>query len=174
MSSKFELAGWICDILFTYYWLLAHLSRMLKWAIGVSHCPLSVNCFFSKTTELISTKFGRKHLWGMGIQVSINLRAGIYWGPVRGKRGNIWWIFKKSSFHELAIQILWYLTYSILGTWLLKFAHKNKICPKMAPLGGASFFIGLYGEMHLKCSLTKTIKLISTKFGRKHLWQMGI
>jgi len=46
--------------------------------------------------------------------------------------------FKKSS-HELAVQILRYLTYSILGTWFVKFAHKNKIRPKMAPLGDASF-----------------------------------
>jgi len=36
------------------------------------------------------------------------------------------------------------------------FANKNKIRTKMAPLWGASFYI------------------ISTKFGRKHLWGMGI
>jgi len=44
----------------------------------------------------------------------------------------------------------------------------------MAPLGGASFYIGLYREIHLKCSLSNTTELISTKFGRKHLWGMGI
>jgi len=66
------------------------------------------------------------------------------------------------------------LTKSILETWFVKFAHKNKICPKMAPLGGASFYIGLYREMQLKHSLSKTTELISTKFDRKHLWGMGI
>jgi len=30
---------------------------------------LPLNDFFSKTTELISTKFGRQHLGGMGIQI---------------------------------------------------------------------------------------------------------
>jgi len=81
---------------------------------------------------------------------------------------------KKSSSHELVVQILWHLTNSILGTWFIKFVHKNKICPKMAPLGGASFYIGLYREIHLNRSPSKTIELISTKFGRKHLWGMGI
>jgi len=59
------------------------------------------------------------------------------------------------------------LTYSILGTWFVKFAHKNKIHKN-------SFYIGIYREIHLKCSLSKTTELISTKFGRKHLWGMGI
>jgi len=44
----------------------------------------------------------------------------------------------------------------------------------MAPLGGASCYIGLYREINLKRSLSKTTELISTKFGRKHLWGMGI
>jgi len=44
----------------------------------------------------------------------------------------------------------------------------------MAPVGGASFYIGLYREIHLKRSLSKTTTLISTKFGRKHLLGMGI
>jgi len=66
--------------------------------------------------------------------------------------------FKKSS-NELVVQILWYLTYSILGTWFVKFAHKNKIHPKMAPLGSTSFYIGLYREIHRKCSLSKTTEL---------------
>jgi len=43
----------------------------------------------------------------------------------------------------------------------------------MAPLGGASFYKGLYREIHLKRSLSKTTELISTKFGRKSWW-MGI
>jgi len=44
----------------------------------------------------------------------------------------------------------------------------------MAPLGGASLYIGLYREIHLKCSLSRTIELISTKFGRKHHLGMEI
>jgi len=56
----------------------------------------------------------------------------------------------------------------------LKLVRKNKICQKMTPLGGASFYIGLYREIHLKCSLSKTTELIWTKCGRKHLWGMGI
>jgi len=58
---------------------------------------------------------------------------------------------KKSSFLELqAIQILWYLTYSILGTGFVKYAHKNIICLKMAPLGDVLFYIGLYREIRVK------------------------
>jgi len=63
--------------------------------------------------------------------------------------------FKKSS-HELAVQTNWYLTYSILGTWFVKVAHKNKICPKNGPTRGASFYIGLnvvgsiFGEKGIK------------------------
>jgi len=34
----------------------------------------------------------------------------------------------------------------------------------MAPLAGTSFYIGLYREIHLKHSLSKTTELISTKF----------
>jgi len=43
-----------------------------------------------------------------------------------------------------------YLTYCILGTWFVKFAHKNKIRLKMAPLWGVSFYIGLYREIIVK------------------------
>jgi len=54
-------------------------------------CPSSItfnlNDFFSKTTALISTKFGRKDLKGMGIQVYANQGAGPYLDP---KRGKIW------------------------------------------------------------------------------------
>jgi len=42
---------------------------------------------FSKTTELISTKFGRKHFWGMGIQVCKNQGTGTFWGPNKGQKG---------------------------------------------------------------------------------------
>jgi len=66
------------------------------------------------------------------------------------------------------------LTYSILGAWFVKTAHKNKIHPEMAPLGGVSLYKGLYREIHLKHSLSKTTELISIKFGRKHLWGMEI
>jgi len=42
----------------------------------------------------------------MGIQVCENEGAGTYWGPIRGQKGSNVVIFKKSSFHELAVQIL--------------------------------------------------------------------
>jgi len=44
----------------------------------------------------------------------------------------------------------------------------------MSPLVGASFYIGLYREIHLKRSLSKTTALILTKFGRKYLEGIGI
>jgi len=50
-----------------------------------------------------------------------------------------------------------------------KFARKNKIRSKMAPLEGASFDIGLYREIHGKRSLSKTTELILTKFDWKHI-----
>jgi len=37
-----------------------------------------------------------------------------------------------------------------MGTWFVNFVHKNKFCPKMAPQGGVSFYMGLYREIHLK------------------------
>jgi len=40
---------------------------------------------FSRTTRLISSKLGRKHAWGMEIQVCSNKGAGPFWGPIRGK-----------------------------------------------------------------------------------------
>jgi len=49
------------------------------------------------------------------------------------------------------------LKYSILGTWFVNFAHKNKIHPKMAPLGGASFYIGIYREIHLNTHCPKPL-----------------
>jgi len=39
----------------------------------------------------------------------------------------------------------------------------------MAPLGGASFYIGFFREIHLKYSLSKTTELILTKFAWKYL-----
>jgi len=56
----------------------------------------------------------------MGIQVcKIKGLAPI--GAQKGVKKKL----KNSSFHELAVQILRYLTYSILGTWFVKFVHKN-------------------------------------------------
>jgi len=57
--------------------------------------------------------------------------------------------------HELAVHILCYLTYSILGKWFLKLVNKNKICRKMG-----CFILGLNREIHLKYSLSETIELI--------------
>jgi len=57
---------------------LAHMSRRV-----VRREFFYLNDFFSfsKITELISTKFGRKHLWGMEIQVCKNQGAGTFWAP---------------------------------------------------------------------------------------------
>jgi len=44
-----------------------------------------LNHFFSRTTRPISTKLGRKHAWGMRIQICSNKGAGPYWGPIRSK-----------------------------------------------------------------------------------------
>jgi len=40
-----------------------------------------------------------------------------------------------------------------------KFAHKNKIRQKMAPLGGASFYTGLYREIRLNAHSPKPLNL---------------
>jgi len=41
--------------------------------------------FFTRTTRPISTKLGREHAWGMGIQMYSNKGAGSFWSPIRGK-----------------------------------------------------------------------------------------
>jgi len=67
---------------------LAHLLRA-KWAYGMAHRPSIIrplNDFFSKTTSLISTKFGRKYLYWMGIQMCSNQGAGPLVGHLRGKK----------------------------------------------------------------------------------------
>jgi len=51
----------------------------------VSSIVRPLNYFFSKTTELISTKFVRKHIWGMGIQVCENQGAG--WHLLGAQKG---------------------------------------------------------------------------------------
>jgi len=58
--------------------VVRHLS-----VVRPSICKLfPLNNFFSKTTKLIWTKLGRKHLWEMGIQVCENHGAGTCWGPI--------------------------------------------------------------------------------------------
>jgi len=39
-----------------------------------------LNDFFSRTTRPISTKRGKKHAMGMGIQICSNKGAGPFWG----------------------------------------------------------------------------------------------
>jgi len=55
---------------------------------------------FSRTTRPISTKIGREHAWGMGIQICSNKGAGLFWGTIRGKIGKILINLQKSSSHE--------------------------------------------------------------------------
>jgi len=52
--------------------------------------------FFSRTTRPISTKHGRKHAWGMGIQICSNKGSG----PLRGNIRKILINLEKSSSHE--------------------------------------------------------------------------
>jgi len=56
--------------------------------------------FFSRTTRPISTKLGRKHVWGMGIHFCSNKGAGPFWGPRRGKIRKILINLQKTSSHE--------------------------------------------------------------------------
>jgi len=57
-------------------------------------------CFFvSRTARPISTKLGRKHAWGMEIQICSNKGAGPFWSPIRGKIKKILINLQKSS-HE--------------------------------------------------------------------------
>jgi len=58
-----------------------------------------LNDFFSRTSWPISTKLGRKHAWGMGIQICSNKGAGPFWGPISGKIRKILINLQKSS-HE--------------------------------------------------------------------------
>jgi len=48
-----------------------------------------LNGFLSRTTRPISTQRGKKHVWGMGIQMCSNKGAGPFWGPIRGKIGKL-------------------------------------------------------------------------------------
>jgi len=51
----------------------------------------------------ISTKLGRKHVWGMEIQICANKGAGPFWGPIRGKiRKNFINLQKSSSLEPMA------------------------------------------------------------------------
>jgi len=60
----------------------------------------SFNDFFSRTTRPISTKLGRKHAWGMGIQICSNKGTGPLWGPIKGKIRKILINLQKSSSNE--------------------------------------------------------------------------
>jgi len=72
----------------TEYVLLAHVARRARWAynysmaqppasvVRLSGINFSFKRLFSKTTSLISTKFGRKYLLGMGIQMCSNQGGG--------------------------------------------------------------------------------------------------
>jgi len=62
-----------------------------------------LNDFFSRTTKPISTKLGKKHAWGMEIQICSNKGTGPFWGPIKGKiRKNLINLQKSSSHEPLA------------------------------------------------------------------------
>jgi len=58
--------------------------------------------FFSRTTGPNSTKLGRNHAWGMGIQLCSNKGAGHFCGPIRGKIRKILINIQKHSHEPLA------------------------------------------------------------------------
>jgi len=49
---------------------------------SVKFINFPLNIFFSRTTKPISAKVGRKHAWGMGIQVCSN--KGFFHKPLAG------------------------------------------------------------------------------------------
>jgi len=69
------------------------------WPSGLRQL-FPLNDFFSRTIRPISTKLGRKHAQGMGIQICSNKGAGPFWGPIRGKMRKILINLQKSSSHE--------------------------------------------------------------------------
>jgi len=80
--------------------LLAHLTEghesLWYGAASVWRKLFPLNNFFSRTAKPISTKFGRKHAWGMGIQICSNKGAG----PIRGKIRKMLINLEKYSSHE--------------------------------------------------------------------------
>jgi len=68
--------------------------------VAVRRQLFPLNNFFLRTTNPISTKLGRKHTWGMGIQICSNKGAGPIWGPIRGKIKKLLINLKKTSSHE--------------------------------------------------------------------------
>jgi len=94
---------------------------------------------FSRTTRSISTKLGRIHAWGMGIQISSNKGAGPFWGPIRGKIRKILINFQKSS-HEPPARIHWFLARSILWARIFKFVKIKSLGLCMAPPQGLKLF----------------------------------
>jgi len=78
---------------------LCHGAASVLHPSVVRHQLFPLTDFFSRTTRPISTKLGRKHAWGMGIQISSNKGAGPFWGPIRGKIRKIVINLQKSSSH---------------------------------------------------------------------------
>jgi len=66
--------------------------------LSVQRQLFPLNDFFSRTTRPISTKRGRKHAWGMGIQICSNKGSGPFWGPNKGQNKDNF--DQKSSSHE--------------------------------------------------------------------------
>jgi len=69
LVCEYKINSILADVIFS--------SPEPKAQVGYSNHVQSVrkfplNDFFSKTTELIWTKFYRKYLWGMGIQICEN------------------------------------------------------------------------------------------------------
>jgi len=146
-----HIQGSMCEIITALHWILSRKIVFFLAHLSCRYPPLSivrrasVNFFLKLLLKNHLANFSQ--IW---LEVSIGEDNSDLWkrglahivAQLGAKKGKIWWIFK--DLHPMNWQSKhWYLTYSILGTWFVKFAHKNKILPKMAPLGGASFYIGL-------------------------------
>jgi len=77
-------------------WCSIHPSIHQSLCLSIWHQLFSLNDFFSRTTRPISTKPGRNHALGMGIQIYSNKGAGPFWGPIRKLLINL----QKSFPHE--------------------------------------------------------------------------
>jgi len=91
------------------------------------------NDFLSRTTWPISTKLGRKHASGMGIQTGSNKGAGPFWGTIKRKIRKILIDLQTSSSHEPLAGIHWYLAWVILGARSFKFVQMMSLGSCVAP-----------------------------------------
>jgi len=117
-------------------WVFSSLGRrtyrVYAMAPSVRRQLFPLNYFFSRTTRPISTKLGRKHACGMGIQICSNKGAGTFWGPIRGKIRKKFINLQKSSSHEPLAGMHWYLAWNMLGARIFNFVQIKSLVSCMA------------------------------------------